>query len=157
MYRVRLRCHVQRSRDVHIWRLSAMPAGASSSGGFAARLCRFYPKGLKNPTAYSISICNAPFITVINSFQPRNSRILTNLQKSSRISTFASVTSFPLLREVTVGRRSLGLQILIFRTSGFQIQMNCKGSSIRLTAGILSRRDTSRPYKLHHHSCRGIV
>ena len=35
-----------------------------SSGGFAARLCRFYPKGLKNPPALIISICNAPIPTV---------------------------------------------------------------------------------------------
>ena len=38
----------------------------------------------------------------------------------------------------------LGLQILIFKTSGFQIPMNCG-------------RDTLRPYRLHRHSCRGIV
>ncbi len=30
----------------------------SRSSGFAARLCRFFPKGLKNPDAMNIGICN---------------------------------------------------------------------------------------------------
>ena len=33
------------------------------AGGFAARLCRFIPKGLKNPPALNIRICNAFRIT----------------------------------------------------------------------------------------------
>ena len=33
------------------------------AGGFTARLCRFIPKGLKNPPALNIRICNAFRIT----------------------------------------------------------------------------------------------
>ena len=31
---------------------------SGGSGGFTARLCRFFPKGLKNPAAVNIRICN---------------------------------------------------------------------------------------------------
>ena len=72
-----LNTEIQRYRENGLFftgRDSRFSSVQSSSGGFAARLRRFFPKGLKNPPALIIGIYNAD-----------NNHILYSVSESYRI------------------------------------------------------------------------
>ena len=60
--------------SISLYLCTSVLINASSSGGFVARLRRFFPKGLKNPPTLIIGICNAD-----------NYRVLYSLSESYRI------------------------------------------------------------------------